>query len=119
MAGMAGGDYGPLFQSFSEDVRWHVIGATKFSGTITGKQEVLAKRMRPFRELMKPPLIIKARNFISEGEFVAVEADGQGVTKDGKPYNPSYCMIFRVKDGVVTEFTEYFDTDVSVTALGR
>ncbi len=119
MQGMADGDYIPLMNAFSNDVKWSVIGNTIFSGVLTGKSEVLSKRMIPFGEAMEAPPVIQPLRYLCEGDRVVVEAEGVGTTKKGKPYNCSYCMIFRVEAGEVVEFSEYFDTDVSVQAFGR
>lgn len=119
MDGMARGDYGPLYRSFADDVTWRVIGSTKFSGVLTGKSAIVERRMQPFAALMRAPPEIEAHRYICEGDWVAVEAEGRGITRSGKPYDSSYCMVFRVQDGLIVEFTEYFDTDASVAAFGR
>jgi ketosteroid isomerase-like protein len=45
----AQGNLEPFLEHMAEDMRWTVIGTTKFSGTLTGKQEVLDKRLTPPR----------------------------------------------------------------------
>lgn len=119
MQGMASGNYAPLFNHFSEDIKWRVIGTTRFSGTLTGMAEITEKRLKPFRSFMKDPPKICAQNYICDGNTVAVEAEGTGTTRDGQAYNPSYCMIFKISNGQIIEFTEYFDTDISVKLFGR
>jgi hypothetical protein len=55
---------------------------------------------------------------IAEDDCVAVQLSGQAVTKDGQPYNNTYCHVFRIRDGKVREVTEYFDTELAATVLG-
>ena len=56
---------------------------------------------------------------IAEGDYVAVQAHGQATTKTGKPYNNTYCMVFRIANGKVQELTEYCDTELITAAFGK
>jgi ketosteroid isomerase-like protein len=44
---------------------------------------------------------------------------GQATTKAGKPYNNTYCMVFRIANGKVQELTEYCDTELITAAFGK
>jgi hypothetical protein len=46
-----------------------------------------------------------------------VEFRGRAMTKAGRPYNNTYCYVFRLADGQVAEITEYLDTQLVATAL--
>jgi uncharacterized protein len=59
----------------------------------------------------------EATRFTAEDDRVVVEAHGRVTTKEGRPYNNSYCYVFRIADGRVKEITEYFDTQLVATAL--
>jgi hypothetical protein len=48
---------------------------------------------------------------------VVVEGRGQVTTKTGKPYDNSYCWIYRLADGKIKEITEYLDTELVTAAL--
>jgi len=58
-----------------------------------------------------------AERFIADGEWVAVEARGDSVTKTGVPYRNEYCMVFRIVGGQIAEVTEYNDTQLIVTVF--
>ena len=45
---------------------------------------------------MRPRTV--AFNFIAEGDYVAVEARGDNVTKAGLRYDNHYCMVWRVAE---------------------
>ena len=62
--------------------------------------------------------LVTADRFIAEGDFVVVEARGRSTTKQGKPYNNSYCWIYRFTNGEVTALTEYLDTALVAEVLG-
>jgi ketosteroid isomerase-like protein len=40
-------------------------------------------------------------------------------TKTGKPYNNTYCNVFKVVGGKIKEITEYLDTELVTAAFGR
>ena len=115
---MATGNFEPFLTNMADDIRWTVMGTTKFSGTLTGKQEVINKRLTPIIAQLDGPIIITAQNFIAEGDSVVVEGHGQAMTKAGKPYNNTYCFIFRLANGKVQELTEYLDTEMVTAAFG-
>ena len=46
-AEMATGNFEPFLGHMADDVRWTVMGTTKLSGTLTGKQEVITRRLTP------------------------------------------------------------------------
>ena len=48
-----------------------------------------------------------------------MQANGKARTKSGKDYNNSYCHIFRVVGGKVTEINEYLDTALVDEAFGK
>jgi len=55
---------------------------------------------------------------VAEGDYVVVQVRGEAETKDGRPYNNSYCHVFKVRDGKIREVTEYFDTELTSRVLG-
>jgi uncharacterized protein len=116
---MAKGNFEPFLGHMADDMRWTVIGTTKLSRTLTGKQEVLDKLLTPLTAELEGPIRVTAHNFIAEGDYVVVEGRGQAMTKTGKPYNNTYCFVFRLANGKVQELTEYLDTEVITAAFGQ
>ena len=57
-------------------------------------------------------------NFIADGDFVAVEARGDNVTKTGLRYDNQYCMVFRIENGKIREVKEYCDSSLVERVLG-
>jgi ketosteroid isomerase-like protein len=109
-----------LLATMSDDVRWTIIGATKYSGTMNGKQEIVDKLLRPiFAELESMGNNI-VDNVIAEGDYVVVQTHATGrKTKTGNPYNNTYCLVYKVADGKIKEITEYCDTELITAAFGR
>lgn len=93
----------------ADDVRWNILG----SGTVVGKEQVL--EVNRMAELERFPTIT-IKNVVGEGDFVVVESTGEARTKSGKPYNQTYCEVFRFTNGELQEITTYLDTALSVEA---
>ena len=113
-----GGGTDPL-SALSDDVRWTVIGTTAFSGTYNGKQEVIEKLFGPLMAKLQGPGSTDVKNVVAEGDFVVVQSQAKDrITHDGRPYNNTYCVVLRLRDGKVVEVDEYCDTELITAAFG-
>jgi ketosteroid isomerase-like protein len=109
-----------ILATMSDDVRWTLIGTTKFSGTMKGKQEIVEKLFKPIFAQLEIPGSNVIDNIIAEGDYVVVQQHGTGRrTKSGKDYNNTYCIVYKVADGKIKEITEYCDTELVTSAFGR
>jgi ketosteroid isomerase-like protein len=94
----------------ADDVRWHVLGEE----TLAGRAAVIElTRMAQLQSFPK----IAIKNVVCEGNFVVVESTGEALTKAGKPYNQTYCEVFRFEGTTIHEITTYLDTALSQQAL--
>jgi ketosteroid isomerase-like protein len=117
-AELSQGNSKPFVESMDENFRWTVTGNTPWSKTYEGKQTVLTELFGALRARIAGNLRTTASRFIAEDDLVVVEARGNNTTKTGKPYNNSYCFIFRISGGKLQEVTEYLDTELVTAALG-
>ncbi len=108
-----------FLNNLADDVQFTIMGTTKYSVTCNGKQELLSKVLGPLSAQLEGGLTITPDNFIAEGDFVAMQARGKSTTKTGKPYNNTYCQIFRIVNGKVQQVTEYLDTELVTAAFGK
>ena len=113
------GNSKPFLESLADDVQWTIVGTTSWSRTFQGKERVLAELLTPLRTRLVDRVRVTAHRFIAEGDHVVVEARGQSTTKAGRPYNNTYCWIYRFANGKVQELTEYLDTQLVEAALGE
>jgi len=109
-AGLSNGDSRLLVESMADDFCWTVSGSTKWSKTYEGKQAVLSELFGAVRPRIAGRMRTTGLRFIAENDYVVVEARGNNITTDGKPYNNSYCFVFRLAAGKLKEVTEYMDT---------
>jgi ketosteroid isomerase-like protein len=109
-----------ILATMSDDVRWTIIGTTKFSGTMNGKQEIVDKLFKPIFAQLETPGSNVVDNIIAEGDYVVVQQRGTGRrAKSGKDYNNTYCIVYKLADGKIKEITEYLDTELVTSAFGR
>jgi ketosteroid isomerase-like protein len=115
--GLSRGDSKPFVDSLADDVRWTLIGTTDWSRTFDGKEEVRTGLLDPLFGQFADRYTSEASRFTAEEDRVVVEARGNVTTKAGRPYRNTYCYVFRIADGRVSEITEYFDTQLVATVL--
>jgi ketosteroid isomerase-like protein len=110
----------PMLATLSDDVRWTIMGTTKYSHTMNGKQEIIDKLLRPISAELESMGSNHVDNVIAEGDYVVVQQHATGrKTKTGNSYNNSYCLVYKVINGKIKEITEYLDTELVTAAFGR
>lgn len=111
------GDMEACLEMMSDDIRWTNIGSTPFSGTYVGKKDLVERLLGPVFGQLQAGIASTIHNVIAEHDYVAVQNSGAATTKDGKPYNNTYCHVFRIAGGKICEVTEYLDTDLLRSVL--
>ena len=84
--------------------------STHLKYAIIGKDEVL--EVSKMLQLESFP-VITIKNIVAEGNYVVVESSGEAKTKNGNPYNQTYCDVFRFNGNKLQEITTYLDTALS------
>jgi uncharacterized protein len=114
----AKGNSQPFIDALAEDAEWAVIGSTGWSKTYRGKTAILRDLIAPLRRALAPPLKTHALHMIAEGNRVAVQGQGENITRDGRRYENTYCWVFAFRNGEVASITEYADTELMRSVLG-
>jgi uncharacterized protein len=104
--------------NLADDASWIVTGQYSWSHRFNGREAIQNGLMGHFRSLFAERPRIVGYNFIADGDYVAVEARGDNVTKTGLRYDNQYCMVFRIKDGKIREIKEYCDSTLIERVLG-
>lgn len=112
------GDLDTVLRLMHDDISWTNIGSGEFSGTFRGKETLLTGLMGPVFSRLNGGIHATIDRVIAEGEMVVVQVRGTAETVDGRPYNNTYCHVFRLVDGKIVEATEYFDTELIARVLG-
>lgn len=105
------GDGEALMACLSPDLSFWMPGSTEIHGAFESRDE-FAKVSADVMGRLSEPIALTVQNIIVDGERAAVQAKGSSRTKKGEPYNNTYCFIWRVQGGLITEMTEYHDTDL-------
>ncbi len=112
------GDLESCLRLMADDVTWTNIGSTKYSGTFAGKEALVADLLGPLFDQLATGIASTLDGVIAESDLVVVQSRGLAETKDGRPYNNTYCHVFRINDGKISEVTEYFDTALTSSVFG-
>jgi ketosteroid isomerase-like protein len=115
----AKGNGQPFRDALAEDAEWTVIGSTGWSKTYRGKAAILSDLIAPLRRVLAPPRRTHAHYMIAEGNMVAVQGQGENITRDGRKYQNTYCWVFTFRGGQVRSVTEYADTELIRSVLGE
>lgn len=109
--GINSGDRQAVLSCFSPNVHFWMPGSTEIHGHYHGI-EAFARVSETVYGRLSERITLSLDNLVASGEYAFAQADGTARTKKGEPYNNTYCFIWRVQDGLVTEMTEYHDTDL-------
>jgi uncharacterized protein len=113
----AKGNGRPFVDALAEDVRWTIIGSTAWSRTYVGRPSVINDLLRPLGRQLGGASIIRAHHILADEDCVVVQATGHNTTISGKPYENRYCWVIRMREGKMSELTEYADTQLIASAL--
>lgn len=121
--GRPGSDFRPVdgalyLERLADDVRYTIIGTTRFSGVARGREEIVARILGPLMEALDGGIAFAVDAVFGDGDLVAMQGRGRARTKRGERYDNAYCFVFRFRDGRIVEITEYLDTELVRRALG-
>jgi len=105
------GDRDAMTALFHPDARWWVLGR----GYMPLEKLIDATCELAKTAQSKPMTIVGTT---TEGNRVAVEAEGHVVLPDGKHYDNVYHLLFLFEDGRIIEGREYLDTEVVSRTFG-
>jgi ketosteroid isomerase-like protein len=106
---LAEGNTHALSATMADEFRWVFAGDWSWSGTWEPKEVVLDQLLGPLMAQFDS-YRSEADLILADGDRVVVQARGWATTKRGDPYHQTYCFIFRVADGRITEVVEHCDT---------
>jgi uncharacterized protein len=104
--------------NLTEDASWIVTGQYSWSHEFKGHEAIQTGLMGHFRSFFAERPRTVAFNFIADGDYVAVEARGDNVTKTGQRYDNQYCLVFKIENGKIKQIKEYCDSTLVERVLG-
>ena len=94
---------------YADNFRIWVTGSLPFSG-VNDRAGALAG-MPAVLDLFPKGLKFTTHSMVAEGDTVAIEATSSGKTFRGDQYSQEYHFVMRARDGKITEWKEYMDTE--------
>jgi len=112
---MSNNNIAGIIEAYDDDVRIYTMGNTLISGVVnkTQAKEFAGQVLGSFPQGIR----FEVHNLTAEGDRVAIEAESFATHVSGKYYNNKYHFFMRLKDGLITEFKEYMDTEMVTEVL--
>ena len=109
------GDVEAARKLYAEDFEVWTAGTLPFSGS-SPKPKAL-EGMSSVLGLFPKGLSFTVDAMTAEGNRVAIEAHSDGVTAAGPRYQQTYHFLMELRDGQITRFKEYMDTELARRVL--
>jgi len=113
LAALCAGDREAARGLFAEDASWRYPASLGGPGTHRGRDaifDVYFALDEGLYETGTREYDIEVTSAIAEDDRVAVEMRHRGRTRDGRPYETDYHVLYRLEDGRIHEVHEYFDS---------
>ncbi|MBB5917236.1 hypothetical protein BJY24_006148 [Nocardia transvalensis] len=107
---MARGEAAALTEAMADDCRWVFPGDWSWSGTWEPKNVVVQNLLRPLTTQFADGYRSEADLVLADGDRVVAQVRGYATTTRGEPYHQTYCFLFRIAGGRITEVIEHCDT---------
>jgi ketosteroid isomerase-like protein len=109
------GDVDAARELYAEDFEVWTAGTLPFSGS-SNKAQAL-EGMSAVLGLFPKGLTFSVDAMTAEGGRVAIEAHSDGITAAGPRYQQTYHFLMEVRDGRITRFKEFMDTELARRVL--
>lgn len=118
---LAQGDFEALAALHSDDVVFNLLGTTPVSGRWEGKAECFGPLVA---DAVVGKLVPETVQFSRKWQIMCADENrvvgmmyGGGMGTNGHEYLQTYCQIMTIKDGLIAELHEFFDTALAELAL--
>jgi ketosteroid isomerase-like protein len=106
-------------EMLAPDVVWTIEGSGPSAGTYRGRDDFIARAVRPFASRMSVPVRPVFKRVWAEGDHVIINWAGEGVARDDRPYQNRYVWIFRMAGGKAVEVNAFLDLTAYDDVLHR
>jgi ketosteroid isomerase-like protein len=107
------GDRDAARQAFAADASWHYPPSLGGPGVHRGRDAIFDVYFAVDERLYETGTRrydLQVTNAIAEGDSVAVEMRHRGQTRDGRPYETDYHVLYQLEGGRIQRVREYFDS---------
>ena len=110
---LARGDRASAREAFREDASWRYPASLGGPGIHRGRDAIFDVYFGVDEKLFETGTRrydFEITSAVAEDDRVAVEMRHRGRTRDGRPYETDYHVLYRLVDGRIAEVHEYFDS---------
>jgi uncharacterized protein len=107
------------FAMIGEDAVWWVSGGDLFPFFGTKTKAEFVKITSGILSVFPKGLTLAPNGLVVEGDAVAVEIEGHGITTKGRTYDNIYHFLLKFKNGKIVAAKEYMDTLYAKVTPGR
>jgi ketosteroid isomerase-like protein len=110
---LGAGDVTALRAAFTPDAVWTLQGDLPASGSYVGPDAIFDKFLTAVMDRLDRavPVQLELRRIVADGEWGVAEWTSVGRSRAGRTYRNDNALVFHVVDGLITEVTEYTDTE--------
>jgi ketosteroid isomerase-like protein len=117
MAAAEAGDMRPFAEVMHADYVFRPMAASRkgvWAEAYAGKEHAIHGFFRKWHAQLEGGLSMTPTLILADGDHVVLEARGKAAMKgSGEPYCQNYCQVLRMKDGMIMEAREYFDSGLA------
>ena len=113
------GERTKFLEALHDDLVMQVMGSSSWSQTVRGKRkflDVFFGHVTSRLSARSPSTLVRC---LADDDWVVVEAKGNMVALDGRPYENDYCIHYRIQGDKIVEMKEYMDTALCEDRLGK
>lgn len=110
---LCAGDRETARRAFAEDATWRYPASLGGPGVHRGRDAIFDVYFAVDEQLYETgtrEYDLEVTSAVAEGDRVAVEMRHRGRTRDGRPYETDYHVLYRLEGGLIREVHEYFDS---------
>jgi ketosteroid isomerase-like protein len=107
-ADVSAGRAAEAWSRLSPELVYDIIGPPPVGGRVD--RDGLGRAYGLVMSYLATPLTLEIKGITAEGERVAIEVESSAMGKSGKPYRNRYHFLFVVREGLIVEGREYFDS---------
>ena len=114
------GDVAGLLELVTDEVEWHGVKGAEGVAPHAGARQGRAAVADFFAKLAASTVFTRfePREFIAQGDQVAVIGDYSATVKGGGAVTSDWAMVFTIRDGRIARFREWTDSAQVVRAYG-
>lgn len=120
MTALATGDQETFWEIHAEDVVYNISGHSVISGQVRGRKAMMDEivpHVFNALDLERSRFASKWKIMCDDGNRVVTIMEADCHALNGVQYDQRYLHIFGVRDGLIAEVWEFFDTDLANRAL--